>query len=340
MVARHNEAIAKSIPQVVKDTGLTLVKAGHRVWLVGGCVRDLLLNYEPSDYDLVTDALPDEIVNLFPNSVKTNGSFQLVLVKLSDGSTLDVVTLRGPVKSGDRNIFGKSLDEDVLRRDFTINSMYYDIAKRTVLALPQSFADLDAKILSPVVPGQRMYEVEPRRILRAIRFASSLELSISPAVSKELPASARLIKKKESKNWLREEIIELFRKAAPDDLYPLLFRHGLSEAVFPELAAHFRGKQVDVARWIKGICHYCKEKLSEGEQEAFVSAALMWPLIHNRKVNEIEQLDHYIKEFLEHIGLPKKSYPEVEAIWTDQKLSSHKTNGGRYLHQLSTQLMV
>ena len=163
----------------------SLRQAGHQAYLVGGCVRDLLLGVEPKDYDISTDAVPDAVKRLFPQARLVGAHFGVLIV--DDGDThVEVATFRSDHAYRDgrrpsRVEFENDPREDVLRRDFTINALLLDPATGQVLDFVGGREDLHQGLIRAIGdPGQRFAE-DHLRMLRAVRFAARLRFAIEPA---------------------------------------------------------------------------------------------------------------------------------------------------------------
>src|SRR5271157_4503318 len=162
-----------------------LQASGHQAYLVGGCVRDLLLETRPQDYDIATDARPDRIMDLFPNSGRVGAHFGVVLVR-DTSSQVEVATFRSDQEYTDGRHpdsvhFESDPRGDVLRRDFTINGLMLDPDTGTVLDYVEGRADLERRVVRAIGdPGTR-FEEDHLRLLRAVRFAARLGFEIDSA---------------------------------------------------------------------------------------------------------------------------------------------------------------
>ena len=168
-----------------------LHKAGFEAYIVGGAVRDLLLNRTPKDFDVATDATPEEVNRIFRRSRIIGKRFRLVHVLFGD-ETIEVSTFRGShlEAEGDSkvtdsgriirdNVFGSIVD-DAVRRDFTANALYYDPASQEVLDFHNGYADIKAGILRMIGKPETRYAEDPVRMLRAVRLSAKLGLKIEP----------------------------------------------------------------------------------------------------------------------------------------------------------------
>ncbi|HEU5021860.1 MAG TPA: CCA tRNA nucleotidyltransferase, partial [Bryobacteraceae bacterium] len=228
-----NEELAKSIIGRLRAEG-------HSAWLVGGCVRDLLLNRAPKDFDLATSAHPDELLQLFPRSGQVGAHFGVVLVRDGDAQ-VEVATFRSDLDYADgrRPIavhFETSPEQDVLRRDFTINALLLDPATNEVVDYTGGRADLAAGVIRAIGDPVRRFREDHLRLLRAIRFAARLNFTIEPgtfAAMKELSPAIRAI----AAERVRDEISRILTEGGPRRGFELLDASGLLQEILPEVAA-------------------------------------------------------------------------------------------------------
>ncbi|MDR3480869.1 MAG: polynucleotide adenylyltransferase PcnB [Burkholderiaceae bacterium] len=192
-------------PQLVSPNALkvtqTLQDAGFKAFVVGGAVRDLLLGVKPKDFDIATNATPEQVKRLFRRAFIIGKRFQIVHVMLGQ-EQLEVTTFRGASSDGSPkdehgrvlrdNTFGEQ-HEDAVRRDFTINAMYYDPATQTVLDYHGGIADIKGKTLRMIGAPEARYREDPVRLLRVVRFAAKLDFAIEPATSAPIKVMAPLI---------------------------------------------------------------------------------------------------------------------------------------------------
>jgi len=224
--------LAEKICGVLRD-------AGHQAYLVGGCVRDLVLGREPADYDVATDALPERVQQLFPDSIAVGARFGVIIV--AEGSVqVEVATFRSDVgysdgRHPDRVTYARSPEEDVRRRDFTINGLLLDPRTGEVLDFVGGRDDLRAGLLRAIgEPGLRFRE-DKLRMVRAVRFAARLDYAIEPAT---LAALGRLAPQvtQVSAERLRDELTKLLTEGAARRGFELLDETGLLIIVLPEAA--------------------------------------------------------------------------------------------------------
>ena len=173
-----------------------LRQEGYEAFFAGGCVRDMLLQKIPQDYDIATNARPDEVQQLFPQTIPVGAQFGVILV-IVDGDPFEVATFRhdGPYLDGRRpsHVRYGTLEEDILRRDFTINGMLYDPLGDEVIDLVQGRADLERRLIRAIGEPQARFEEDRLRMIRALRFAASLEFSIDPLTFKAIQELASSI---------------------------------------------------------------------------------------------------------------------------------------------------
>lgn len=192
-------------PKLVSPNALrvtqTLQQAGYKAFIVGGAVRDLLLGFKPKDFDVATNATPEQVKKLFRRAFIIGRRFQIVHVILGQ-EQIEVTTFRGnsnddaPKDAHGRvlrdNTFGEQ-HEDATRRDFTVNAMYYEPSSQTVLDYHGGITDLRNKTLRMIGVPEARYREDPVRLLRVVRFAAKLGFGIDPATSAPIPVMAPLI---------------------------------------------------------------------------------------------------------------------------------------------------
>jgi tRNA nucleotidyltransferase/poly(A) polymerase len=176
----HNRGVtARELANSICDA---LLRNGHQALLVGGCVRDLLLEREPADYDVTTDATPERVMELFPESIAVGAQFGVVLVP-RDGLKVEVATFRSDVgysdgRHPDRVVYAKAPQEDVQRRDFTINGLLMRHDTGEILDFVDGQADLKAGVIRAIGEPDRRFAEDKLRMLRAVRFAARFEFEI------------------------------------------------------------------------------------------------------------------------------------------------------------------
>ena len=211
---------------------------GKQAFFVGGCVRDLLLGHQPQDFDIVTDARPDEVTALFPGSSLVGAHFGVVLVGSGEHTT-EVATFRSEGAYSDRRhpdqvVFETDPAKDVLRRDFTINALLLDPATDEVIDLVDGRADLDQRIIRAIGQPHRRFEEDHLRLLRAIRFAARLGFTIEPATLEAIHELGPQIHSV-SPERIREELIRILIEGGARRGFELLDATGLLHEILPEI---------------------------------------------------------------------------------------------------------
>jgi len=216
-----------------------LHQAGFAAFWVGGCVRDFLLGREPQDYDLATNATPEQVEKLFKRTIAVGRKFG-VLVVVENGHNFQVATFRAEADYRDGRRPGKVIfsnaEADALRRDFTVNGLFYDPLTEKIHDWVGGEKDLRAKIIRTIgAPGERFAE-DHLRLLRAVRFAAQLDFEIEPqtfAAVRLLAPKIKLI----SAERIRDELLKLLQPPHAARGLVLLRDSGLLEPILPELAA-------------------------------------------------------------------------------------------------------
>jgi poly(A) polymerase len=226
-----------------RDKAIAIVKRlreeGHESYLAGGCVRDMLLNKSPEDYDITTSAKPEEIATIFSQTVPVGAQFGVMLVVL-EGEPFEVATFRhdGPYLDGRRpsHVRYGSLQDDILRRDFTINGMVYDSLQDQVIDLVDGKKDLERRSIRAIGSARDRFAEDRLRMVRAARFAASLDFAVEAetlAAMRELAATVRQI------SWERigEEMTRILTEGGAKKGFELLDATGLLRHLLPEIDA-------------------------------------------------------------------------------------------------------
>ncbi len=203
---------------------------GFEAYIVGGAVRDLLLQKEPKDFDLVTNATPTKIKKIFRNSRIIGKRFRIVHVFY--GQTIfEVTTFRSKKQIESENVFG-SMDEDVFRRDFTMNALFYDPLKSQIIDYVNGVKDIQKKKIVPVIPLKTIFLEDPVRMLRAIKYSSSTGFAIPYLVRKKIEKQSHLLTQI-SASRLTEELLKIIHSTYSHDIVSLAIQTGLYNALQP-----------------------------------------------------------------------------------------------------------
>ena len=212
---------------------------GYQAFLVGGCVRDLLLGREPVDFDVSTDARPERVQELFPDSLAVGAQFGVIIV-LDEGAQVEVATFRSDVgysdgRHPDRVEFTQSAEEDVRRRDFTINALLMDCSSGQVWDYVRGREDLREAIIRAIGDPEKRFREDKLRMIRAVRFAARFGYTIEPATFaaiKKLAAEISVV----SAERIRDELTKILTEGAARRGFELLDESGLLREILPEIS--------------------------------------------------------------------------------------------------------
>jgi putative nucleotidyltransferase with HDIG domain len=239
-------ALSSRREKLALDIICELAVHGHRAYLVGGCVRDRLLGIPPKDYDVSTDAVPEQIASYFPQSQKVGAHFGVILVNGGPGVHVEVTTFRSEAAYSDGRHPGEVRFEtdpalDAKRRDFSINGLMEDPRSGEILDYVGGRVDLEHKIIRAIGRADERFREDHLRMLRAIRFAARLGFSIHPdtldAIRRLSPCICRV-----SAERIRDELIRMLTEGHARRGFELLDQSGLLVQVLPDVKA-FQGVQ-------------------------------------------------------------------------------------------------
>lgn len=231
----------------MKDSAVNIVRTlrqqGHQAYLVGGCVRDLLLGREPADYDVATDAEPGRVMSIFPRTVAVGARFGVILVQTSDTAeeNVEVATFRsdGRYTDGrhpDEVRFTRDARQDVQRRDFTINGLLLDpLANNEVLDYVGGREDLKSGVIRTIGEPARRFAEDKLRMLRAVRFAARFGYSIEAATLRAIQGLAPRINDV-SHERVRDELVKMLTEGHARRAFELLDEARLLREILPEVS--------------------------------------------------------------------------------------------------------
>ena len=314
-----------------------LHETGHHAYLVGGAVRDLLLGGLPKDFDIATDATPEQVRALFRNCRLIGRRFRLAHVLFGD-EVIEVATFRGTSEDGegDRhlvdgrivrdNVYG-TLDEDAIRRDFTVNALYYGIPDFAVRDYVGGMQDIAARRLRLIGDPELRYREDPVRMLRALRLAAKLDFTIEAETAEPIPRLRSLLEDVAPAR-LFDEVLKMFLAGHGAASLDWLERYGLFEVLFPETARALAGDTGPAARaLLQAALANTDARVREGKSvtPAFLFAALLWPALclrlGTRDVGELDQetilaaSEHVIAIQVRTVGLPRRFASTMQEIW-------------------------
>jgi len=222
-----------------------LRRPGHKAYLVGGCVRDLLLGREPADFDVATDATPEQVMAIFPETFAVGAQFGVVLVpdNFADNKSgvVEVATFRSDVgysdgRHPDQVRFSNDPAEDVRRRDFTINGLLLDPISNEVLDFVGGRKDLQDKIIRTIGDPEQRFAEDKLRMLRAVRFAARFGYVIEPRTFRAIQKFAGQIRQV-SRERVRDELTKILTEGYARSAFLLLDQTGLLHEILPEIEA-------------------------------------------------------------------------------------------------------
>ena len=320
-----------------------LREAGHRACLVGGGVRDLLLGREPKDFDVATDARPEQVYKLFRNCRLIGRRFRLAHVQFGQ-EIVEVATFRacghdsedddGPSveRAADGrilsdNVYG-NIENDAWRRDFTINALYYDIDNFAVLDYVGGMADLKAGLIRLIGDPAQHYHEDPVRLLRAVRFAAKLGFRLDPATETPLHRLGHLLEKIPPAR-LFDEVLKLFLGGCAIQAFELLRHYRLFGWLFPatERCLNHQEHHYPKTLLVRALAS-TDSRLAENKpvHPAFLFAALLWePLREQIRRLEADGLDEHaalqeaaervVQAQIRHTALPRRYSLPMREIW-------------------------
>ena len=327
-----------------------LKQAGYQAHLVGGGVRDLLLGIEPKDFDIATDAHPEQVRELFRNCRLIGRRFRLAHVHFGR-EIIEVATFRAHHETnGDRliedgmikrdNVYG-SIDDDVWRRDFTVNALYYNIADFSIIDYVGGVADVKAGRIRFIGDPEERYREDPVRMLRAIRFAAKLGFTIDPDTEKPIAELAHLLDDIPAAR-LFEEVNKLFLGGYALQTFEKLRHYGLYGQLFPQVEESLQEQEGGFPQMllIKALENTDK-RISIGKpiNPAFLYSVMLWQpmqqqLEHFRSngapLFEAQRLaaDTVISKQIAKVAIPRRFTHVVREIWDLQNRLQNR-NGKR-----------
>ena len=280
-----------------------LQKAGHEAYVVGGCVRDLLLGLKPKDFDVATSAKPSEVKALFRRSRIIGRRFQIVHVQFSR-EIIEVTTFRSNEnQSGSKsssknsrqqtdsgmltrdNVFG-SIEEDASRRDLTVNALYYDPSDNSIHDFTHGLDDVDDRIIRIIGDPETRFREDPVRLLRVARFAAKLGFDIEPNTAKPMKHRAGDLQQV-SPPRLFDETLKLFMSGNGLITFKLLLKYKLFEHIVPQLDPMLNDKQGQPLKLVSQALINTDKRIRNSQRvtPAFIYAAFLWPVVQRLASN-------------------------------------------------------
>lgn len=317
----------------------TLRDAGFQAYVVGGGVRDLLAGLRPKDFDIATDAHPEQIRKLFRSCRLVGRRFMIAHVRFGP-EVLEVATFRGPINDSHErdetgrilsdNVYG-SLEDDAFRRDFTINGLYYDIRDFSIVDYIGGLDDMKARRLRLIGDPELRYREDPVRMLRAIRIGNKLHFQMDPAAAEPIPKLAPLLREIPPAR-LFEEVLKLLLNTEAVENFRALHWFRLWHELFPDLATAQDHEPDHVRAFVEWALANTAERLKNSEtvSPAFLFAALLWPPLvmrarvlrekqgHPEHVAIAQASEEIMARQILRVAIPKRFSLPAREIWQMQ----------------------
>jgi len=302
-----------------------LSNTGYECYLVGGCIRDLLLGLEPKDFDIATNATPEQIKKLFKRSRIIGRRFKLVHIMFSARKFIEVATFRSsrsnPTSNKGmviRDNFYGSLEDDVFRRDFTINGLYFDVKNSQVIDYVGGLVDLKKLQINMIGNPSERFEEDPVRMIRAVRFKAKLNATINSKLNNSISKNAHLIDNVPPAR-LYEEVIKLFHNESSLVVFRELSNLGILKYLFP---------YTHEDAFISASLINTSERIKSGNSvtPAFLFAVFLWSAqnkrfneINKKKMSRIEIMikasEDVIRRQVQQVMMPRWLSGRVRDIW-------------------------
>ncbi len=347
IISRGEHGISrKNIDESALKVLYRLNKAGYEAYLVGGAVRDLLLGQRPKDFDVATDATPEQVKELFRNCRLIGRRFRLAHIHFGR-HIIEVATFRGDhgsSQSGHQddsgrilrdNVYG-DIEQDVWRRDFTVNALYYSVADFSVVDFVGGYDDVIAGRLRLIGDPDERYREDPVRMIRAIRFAAKLGFSIDESCQQFIRDQGVILRDVPSAR-LYEEVLKLFHSGHAIESFRGLREYYLLEHLFPDAADALNGNEVGL-KFLQLAMQSTDERIMQNKPvtPAFLFAALLWaPLQVKTEARVAKGQPHalalqksasiLISEQVHYVSIPKRFTTVMRDIWGLQSRFSYRT---------------
>jgi len=332
----------------ISDSALKVMSrlhnAGFSAFLVGGSVRDLLLGMKPKDFDIATDARPEQVREVFRNSRIIGRRFKIVHVRFGP-EIIEVTTFRaghGPIGSDDDedspdprhaarseegmllrdNVYG-TVEEDAIRRDFTVNALYYTTRNFAVYDYTSGVRDLEERVIRIIGDAETRYREDPVRMLRAVRFAAKLDFSIEEKTAEPIARLAPMLGAVPAARMF-DEVLKLLMAGHGAATYELMLDYGLFDPLFPGTAAAIEHNDELIVQAL----YNTDDRIKAGKPvtPAFIYAALLWPALQAEMkrlegmgVPEQPALQQAAQAVIErqqqHTAIPRRFSQPMREIW-------------------------
>lgn len=254
----------------------------HTAYLVGGSVRDLLLGKKPKDFDISTSAKPEEIKRLFPSAILIGKRFRLAHVRFGK-KVIEVSTFRsGDIENEELitedNIWG-SPEEDVLRRDFTINGLFYDSEKEEVIDFVGGYPDIEKKVIRAIGQPFLRFKQDPVRMIRCLKFQARFGLEVEEEARLALiDCKGEIIKSAQAR--VLEEMLRMLESGSSRNFFHLMTDHGLMQQILPAIAEHLETQEgSEIYSYLEEADGTLKEPHNPNLERPVLLACLAFPLL-------------------------------------------------------------
>lgn len=352
IISREDHCITrKNISPNALKVLYRLNDAGFQAFLVGGGVRDLLLQGHPKDFDISTDATPEQVKELFRNSRVVGRRFKIAHVRFGreiievttfrahhdietevedDQSRRHIRDLDSAHTSGGMilrdNVYG-SINEDALRRDFTVNALYYTTKGFVLLDFVNGLADIKSRQIRMIGDPDTRFREDPVRILRAVRLAAKLDFEIEKATEEPLPRLAHLLQSISSAR-LFDETVKLFTTGKSAKTFAMLRHYGIAEYLFRPVLEYLTDENPVDTQFIALAFRNTDQRLAQGKSitPAFLYAALLWPALRHELAAQVgsrrptapqihQAAGDVIAAQLRYTAIPKRFTAMMREIW-------------------------
>jgi len=320
-----------------------LTRHGHRAYLVGGGVRDLLLEHSPKDFDVATSARPREVRALFRNCRVIGRRFRLAHILFSEGKIIEVATFRrDPGEDVDDEMVEESLDrpprdsdvlirrdnafgephEDARRRDFTINGLFYDVEREEVIDFVGGMDDISNRTMRTIGPAGLRFREDPVRMLRALRFAARLDFGLDPELYDAI-SSTREELLRTAKPRLLEEMLRLLRGNCSRRAVFLAWDTGILSVILPELSHFLDDDAEDSAYLWRRLAALDKlaQSKSPTDDALLLSALLLGPIEEALQgaPRRAEAFEEFFAPIANRFAMPRRIKERARALCLVQK---------------------
>lgn len=323
---------------VVKISG-TLINNGYQAFLVGGCIRDLLLQKKPKDFDIATDASPAEICRLFPNARIIGKRFKIVHVYTDEKKFFEVTTFRSDIskKNNEKrfkkqhgmikrdNVYG-TISQDAYRRDFTINSLYLDLDTEILHDYVGGLNDIKRRQLRLIKKPSISYQEDPVRMLRAIRFESKLDLELKGDSKESIKKMSHLINNV-SPFRLFDEILKIMHSGSAVVSYKKLIKYKIFKNLFPYTDKIIKNQANYNDFFIAALTNTDNRIRDELHvNPSFIYAVFLWPFFqemqeqyNNKKTRDVDFIFRSVMDKqAKYIAIPEFFQSTIFTIWSLQ----------------------